>query len=177
MERGEATFSVVRDAERPFEVHASHGTARALGTEFNVLARPGATTVAVLSGKVEVVPADGSAAARSVTLRQGNQVTRSSSGFSPVAPADLNRILAWHSGRVAFADVELDRALAEFNRYTAMPIVLGDPSLAQVRVSGTFRIGETDALLRALDTAFGIRAEHRADAIELQPRDAVPGRG
>jgi transmembrane sensor len=171
--RGEATFSVMHDTQRPFEVHASHGTTRALGTEFNVLAQPAATTVAVLSGKVEVIPVlDGGTAARAITLLHGTQVTRSDSGFSPVAAADLNRIVAWHSGRVAFTDVDLKQALVEFNRYTATPIVLGDASLARLRVSGTFRIGETNALLQALQQAFDIRAERRAEAIELRLRDA-----
>ena len=171
--RGEATFAVVHDTQRPFEVRASHGTTRALGTEFNILAQPASTTVAVLSGKVEVIPViDETALAQSITLVRGTQVTRSNSGFSPVAPADLNRILAWHSGRVAFTDVDLTQALVEFNRYTATPIVLGDSSLARLRVSGTFRIGETDALLKALEQAFGISAERQAEAIELRPRDA-----
>jgi transmembrane sensor len=171
--RGEATFSVRHDTQRPFEVHAAHGTARALGTEFNVLAQPGATTVAVLSGKVEVIPAvEGRDAPQSITLLHGTQVTRSNVGFSAVAPADLNRIVAWHSGRVAFTDVDLKQALVEFNRYTATPIVLADPSLARLRVSGTFRIGETNALLQALEQAFGIRAELQTKAIELRPRDA-----
>jgi transmembrane sensor len=173
IKRGEATFSVMHDAQRPFEVQASHGTTRALGTEFNVLVQPAATTVAVLSGKVEVIPdVDGGAAPQSITLVHGTQVTRSNVGFSPVAPADLNRIVAWHSGRVAFADVDLKQALVEFNRYTATPIELGDSSLARLRVSGTFRIGETNALLQALEQAFGIRAERQGDAIELRPRDA-----
>lgn len=171
---GEATFSVMHDTQRPFEVQASHGTTRALGTEFNVLAHPGATTVAVLSGKVEVVPAvDGSAAPSSITLLHGTQVTRSNAGFSPIAPADLNRILAWHSGRVAFSDVDLEQALIEFNRYTTTPIVLGDASLARLRVSGTFRIGETNALLRALEEAFGIRTALHPKMIELWAPDAT----
>jgi ferric-dicitrate binding protein FerR (iron transport regulator) len=43
-----------------------------------------------------------------------------------------------------------------------------DGSLGDLRVTGLFRIGETEALLRALETAFGIRAEHSAEAIELR---------
>lgn len=170
--RGEATFLVVHDAQRPFEVNTAHGTARALGTEFNVLTQPAATTVAVLSGKVEVIPnVNGNAAARPVTLLRGTQVTRSDSGFSQVAPAELNRIVAWHSGRVAFVDVDLRQALLEFNRYTITPIVLGDAPLADLRVSGTFRIGETDALLQALQQAFGIRVERLDEVIQLRPAE------
>jgi transmembrane sensor len=71
---------------------------------------------------------------------------------------------------VAFEDVDLETALREFNRYGRTPIVLGDPLLAQLRVSGVFRIGEVDAFLQALNTAFDIAARRRAGAIELHLR-------
>jgi transmembrane sensor len=70
----------------------------------------------------------------------------------------------------------LSQALAEFNRYTQTPIVIRDASLAQLRVTGIFRIGETDALLHALDTAFGIRANAGAGGIELEGGQSEAGR-
>jgi transmembrane sensor len=85
-----------------------------------------------------------------------------------VHAAKAARIYAWHSGRIAFEDVDLEHALIEVNRYTRTPVVLEDPSLGTVRVSGVFRIGETDALLQALETAFGIRAERSGASIKLR---------
>lgn len=173
LEYGEAMFSVAHDASRPFEVHAARGMARALGTEFNVLSLANGVTVSVLSGKVRVVAPDtanSGAQPQSAVLKNGEEVTYNSAGVSQIQQADAARINAWRSGRVAFDNVDLQEALREFNRYGGTPIVLGDASLASVRVSGVFRIGETDALLRALSTAFEIDAERRADAIELHER-------
>lgn len=170
LERGEATFSVTHDASRPFEVHAAQGTARALGTEFNVLSLGSDVTVSVLSGKVAVIAPDTGRGeqSRSAVLTQGEEISYNDSDLSRIQPADAARINAWRSGRIAFQDVVLPEALREFNRYGGTPIVLGDASLASVRVSGVFRIGETDALLSALNLAFRIEAERHAGAIELR---------
>lgn len=172
LEYGEATFSVTHDAERPFEVRAARGTARALGTEFNVLSLDDDVTVSVLSGKVEVVAPNAAgrgAGPQSAVLTHGEEITYNSAGVSRIQPADAARINAWRSGRIAFENVELQEAVREFNRYGGTPIVLADESLRTMRVSGVFRIGQTDALLRALNTAFEIEAERREGAIELHP--------
>lgn len=173
LEYGEATFSVTHDADRPFEVRSAHGTARALGTEFNVLSLNGNVTVSVLSGTVKVMAPDTTdrgPAPPSAVLTRGEEVTYNSAGVSQIQSADLARIDAWRAGRLTFGNVDLQTAVLEFNRYGSTPIVLGDPSLASVRISGVFRIGETDALLRALNTAFEIEADRRKDAIELRAR-------
>jgi transmembrane sensor len=173
IERGEATFSVTHDAQRPFEVHAGRGLARALGTQFNVLSSAQGATVSVLSGRVEVVAdgADQSSGPHSAILVQGQEASYDTTGVSPVHSAKAARIYAWHSGRIAFEDVDLEHALIEFNRYTATPVVLEDRSLGTVRVTGVFRIGQTDALLQALHTAFGIRSESTGSSIKLHRDD------
>jgi transmembrane sensor len=171
LEYGEATFSVAHDAQRPFEVRAAQGTARALGTEFNVMSLSSNVTVSVLSGKVEVIaPNTGhrDANARTAVLTHGAEITYNSEGVSQIRPADAARINAWRSGRIIFDNIDLQTAVREFNRYGTTPILLADASLASVRVSGVFRIGETDALLRALNTAFEIEANRHEDAIELR---------
>jgi transmembrane sensor len=171
IEQGEATFSVAHDASRPFDVVAAHGTTRAIGTEFNVLTAPTGVTVSVLSGTVAITPPnrpEQAASGNAVRLTRGEELNYSNDLVSEVRPANANRIQAWHIGRIAFEDLPLSQALTEFNRYTQTPIVIRDASLAQLRVTGIFRIGETDALLSALDTAFGIRANRDVAAIELE---------
>jgi transmembrane sensor len=166
LDYGEATFSVTPNAKRPFEVYAAHGRARALGTEFNVMSSSRGATVAVLSGKVEVTGPESLQAAPALLVRS-QEVSYDAAHISAVQSANANRILAWHSGRIAFEDVDLEHAIAEFNRYTGTPIVLGDESLGTLRVTGVFRIGETDALLQSLNIAFGIRANKETHSIRL----------
>jgi len=168
LDYGEATFSVTPDTRRPFEVHAAQGRARALGTEFNVMSSAQGVTVSVLSGKVEVTGPESLHAAPAI-LGRCQEVTYDATHVSAVQHANAKRIFAWHSGRIDFEDVDLEHAIAEFNRYTGTPIVLGTGSLGTLRVTGVFRIGATDALLQSLNIAFGIRANREADTIQLVP--------
>ena len=176
IEQGEATFSVAHDTSRPFDVVAAHGTTRAVGTEFNILTAPTGVTVSVLSGTVAITPPNDPRHAAengsAVRLTRGEELTYNNRLVSAVRPLNANRIQEWHVGRIAFDDLPLSQALAEFNRYTPTPIVIRDTTLARLRVTGIFRIGETDALLHALNTAFGIRAERDVAAIELQAGEA-----
>jgi transmembrane sensor len=131
--------------------------------------------VSVLSGRVEVVTRrrnGDEAPVHSVQLTPGQEVTYTGERLSAVTAGSADRIQAWHAGRVSFEDAPLSQVLTEFNRYTQVPIVVRDSSLAGLRVTGLFRIGETDALLRALSSAFGVRAESGGAAIELYARDA-----
>jgi transmembrane sensor len=60
------------------------------------------------------------------------------------AAADLKRIQAWRARRLEFSDTPLPEALAEFNRYSTAHVVIGARDLNTVRVSGVFRIGDTE---------------------------------
>jgi transmembrane sensor len=177
LEHGEATFSVAHDASRPFDVVAAHGTTRAIGTEFNILTAPTGVTVSVLSGTVAITPPTERAdSENTVRLTRGEEITYNTALVSQVRPLNAERIQAWHTGRISFEDLPLSQALAEFNRYVPKPLVIRDSSLAQLRVTGIFRIGETDALLQALSTAFGVRATADAGRIELEDGRARSGR-
>jgi transmembrane sensor len=174
LEQGEATFSVAHDAEHPFVVSAAGTKARAIGTEFNVLKRDQGVVVSVLEGRVEVSPEatrSNAANASRTVLSIGEEVAYQEGRFSPVRAAQTERIDAWHNRKVAFQGVALDEALAEFNRYITIRIVLGDPSLRAYRVSGVFRVGETQALLNALLEVFGVTSQQRGDIIILWPKE------
>jgi transmembrane sensor len=175
LDEGEATFDVAQDAARPFEVHAHDGIARALGTQFNVMASADRVTVSVLSGHVQIIsPSDqavGPGSAHAAVLNSGEAMTYSAHQVSAVRAANLAPIQAWHARRVQFMNLTLNDALEEFNRYTTVPLVVGDPSIAGLRISGTFRAGESQALVQTLQAAFGLRSERRGNAIVLLRSD------
>ncbi len=179
LDRGEATFEVTHDATRPFEVHAANGIARALGTEFNVQTSLHDTIVAVLDGKVEVLAPSDTASDRppSKILARGQEVTYRPGTLSSVRTAKINRIDAWHAGRIVFEDAPLKDAVAEMNRYSTTPLSLADSSLAEQRVSGVFRSGETEALVRALEHALSVRVERRHEGFRLHSAQPTASTG
>lgn len=169
LERGEATFKVARETDRPFEVVRGDAVVRALGTEFNVMSVSNEVSVDVLEGRVQLRADTGPHAGQAVVLSAGEAARFTpASGIGPVTRADVDRISAWHARRIELDDAPLAVLVAESNRYSETPIVIGDPELSDVRISGVFRAGDVDALTEALHEALGIRADRAAGRIVLR---------
>ena len=69
----------------------------------------------------------------------------------------INRRLSWREGVLTFTGEPLEEVVAEISRYTTLSIRIDDPAVRTVPVGGRFPIGETDAMLRVLETNFGLR--------------------
>ncbi len=160
--RGEAIFAVKHDVARPFEVVAGQTVTRALGTEFNVDRRSDRIRVSVIEGVVRV-SAGGNHGAGKITplvpaLTKGRSAEfRNDDNRIVEAAADLKRIQAWRARRLEFSDTPLPEALEEFNRYSTAHVVIGAADLNTVRVSGVFRIGDTEGFLFSLREALGVQ--------------------
>jgi len=168
---GEAAFSVTHDSERPFEVHALHGVTTDVGTEFDVQIIAATATVSVLKGTVMVRPAQqtGAGTATEVTAGQAVDYT-AEGGTSAIRSADAGRVHGWLAQRIVFSDVALADALADYNRYTNTPIVIGDPALGARHINGVFRIGDQAAFINALQQGLHVSATADGATIVLQPR-------
>lgn len=168
---GEALFTVHPDTHRPFIVLALGGVTTAVGTEFAVELRAGSTTVSVLEGTVTVAPLVPIPSRQPVRVTVGHAVDYDATGASgDVYSADAGRIRAWQSNRILFANQRLADAIQEYNRYTATPIILEAPGLADRRVDGLFRVGDQEAFIHALERALPLRDRRTADAVTLIPR-------
>jgi transmembrane sensor len=155
MQGGEAFYEVAKDESRPFVVETSLGTARAVGTRFNVLVDGDRVEVATEEGKVLVQTLDRSGAG--VLATAGTRATLVHGEFRPALDrADLTRIENWRARRLEFDRVPLDAALKEFSRYTPVPIRAGSPDVGQIYVSAVLKVGDVDALRATLKGAFGL---------------------
>jgi len=169
LERGEALFSVSHDPARPFEVHALHGVTTAVGTQFDVELTRGGAAVSVLEGTVTVGTAD-VASAPAVAVSAGRGVGYTQEGaLSPLRAAEVDRIQGWRTQRIVFDDIDLDTALAEYNRYTRTPIVLSDPALGSRHINGVFHIGDEAAFLSAMQQGLHLKATHGPTQTVLAP--------
>jgi transmembrane sensor len=158
LQHGEALFSVNHDPQRPFDVSAGATLTRALGTQFDVDMRDSNITVSVLAGAVKVVTANTGKATIVPALANGDAVEVLPTEHRVVArKADLRRIDAWRTRRLDFSDTPLPAAVAEFNRYSNVHIVIGTRELESVRVSGVFSIGDVEGFLFSLREALGVR--------------------
>ncbi len=165
LERGEAAFTVAKDAARPFVVAVAGVTVRAVGTEFNVRHADYAVDVIVTEGSVAVTR-DGSPAPATATpvVAAGQRVVvplaekMEAPQVSTPPPEEVARRLAWQPRMLIFSDEPLAVILNEFNRHNPVMMRLDDPALQEVRLSARFRSDNVPGFLRLLESELGVRA-------------------
>jgi transmembrane sensor len=164
LRNGEAMFDVVHEVGVPFSVLAGRVTMIDMGTQFDV-ARDGAQTiVAVLHGRVAVTQGE-----RTTQLQPGDRLAISGGSWDE-RRVDTATIAGWMQGKLVFRATPLSEVVAQANRYGPDHLVIDDPSLDGLKVSGEFRIGNTGALVRALQSAFPIRADRDGASGEIRLR-------
>lgn len=161
--RGQALFEVAHNANRPFVVEAADRQVTALGTVFEVRVDPGRMSVALVEGRVAIdrsseTPSQRLAIIEPAILKPGQQFVAELGSAQMVASVDVSRQLLWRDGFIEFDDEPLDRAVAEFNRYTTRPIALADDGVASLRVSGVFRIGSPDRFVNTVAEILPVEA-------------------
>lgn len=177
LKAGQANFKVATDARRPFIVHAGEGSVRALGTEFDVYKSSDSVRVTLIEGRVRVASlasAEDAPAAPTreheqvpftVDLDAGEQAEIAAVGgvVAAAEPVDIERVTAWREGKVSFRNTPLAEAVAEMNRYSAAQITLADGALDDLRVSGVFRVSNSDHFVNALESLFDVEARRSVD--------------
>jgi transmembrane sensor len=194
LERGQAHFQVAHAVLRPFEVEAGNGRIRALGTAFDVYRRGDDVQVTLIEGKVEVAtltptapspvhtaqapatPDAGSAprqpappTPQHAVLTPGEQLHITPSGLGDTHRANLQRATAWLNGRLVFENERLADVVREVNRYSPVELVVIDPTLAAVRITGVFRAGRAETFVDALRSAFPVKTLAAERSLLLVP--------
>lgn len=150
LEHGEALFSVVHDAGKPFEVIAANGLIKDIGTRFNVYSQTGQISVTVLAGEVSVI-ANQNSIPRNLT--PGQQISYDATGqTSAIANADIAAITAWQKAQLVFKSQPLSVVLEQLGRYHEVTLQVTEPRLQALKVSGVF---PSNNLSLALDTIAG----------------------
>lgn len=164
---GEVSFTVRKDASRPFRVLAQGGRSTALGTVFAVRRLDGTTRVTVVEGTVRVdSPASlGSGAnAGRVVLKAAQQVSyRNGDSPGPVHRVDIAAATAWQAGTIVLDDVPFGTAVTEIDRYRPGRIVSLFHSGGLQHVTARLSIANLDSGLRALARTHGLSVTRITD--------------
>ena len=183
--RGEARFQVARNPQRPFVVATTDATIRALGTIFNVAMDQEETQVAVIEGRVELRERGTSGAQSAadaggsvdphgkaetpikprarIELAAGQRAAVTSSGIEPDVGPSLESVNAWTQHRLVFRDRTLAEVVGQFNRYRPQRLVIDDPELAALRISGSFDPSDPDSLVAYLGAVEAVQVSTPAD--------------
>jgi transmembrane sensor len=165
LDRGEAFFEVAHIEDSLFVVHAGPRTITVVGTQFSVRRDADKVTVAVLKGRVRVEdPMRGESSATTTVTPGDVAIGEGSSTIVTSKPiAAIEDKLTWRDGRLVFAATSLAEVADEFNRYNHQQLVISDPAVAAIRISGTFKASNVEAFVRLLKQAYGLKVESTAD--------------
>ncbi|MDY6924107.1 MAG: FecR family protein [Pseudomonadota bacterium] len=170
LDRGEAMFEVAHDAERPFVVLAGDTRIQAIGTVFTVRRTRDDVVVTLIKGKVAVShdrPRRGGAAEAPLILRPGEKLTEPLDGPRRIEPQSVEIATAWRRGQTVFNETPLGSAVTELNRYGGPRIVVDDPRVAALPVSGVFATNAPD-FAEAAATLHGLRIEKEGDTLHIR---------
>lgn len=170
--RGEAMFDAPQEGSRSFQLYVGTRVIDTDGARFNVRRRAsGESELTVLEGEVTIGyprvsapktpaqlrdPISYSYGEATVPAAQGGPFGPGWQAFARLTEREVQTRLAWRQGLIIFTDEPLGDAMAETARYVSREFVFADRSLRNVRISGEFRTGDVDSVLRDLRNDLGI---------------------
>ncbi len=164
---GQVLFEVSPARYRPFVVSAGSTDIRVLGTRFNVRRLDDDVRVTLERGRVEV--GTSATAQAPVVLLPGQQVDAIGGQLTPLAKVDAATAMAWKDDRLVFERTPLGEAVALLRHYRKAPILLDDPSLASLRLTGVFAAHNADRLLDLLPSILPVAVSRQEDgSVEIQ---------
>lgn len=170
LEQGRAKFAVAKDPLRPFSVAAGGKLVVATGTMFSVERVADQMRVVLYEGRVVVLDGEGGkdrpppllkvdGASTDKALTPDHElVAKVNSEAVSVTPTDRSRAGAWETGQLVFQDEPMSLAVERVNRYAREKLRIGDPAVANLRISGVFTSGDTRAFIDGVTAVLPVRA-------------------
>jgi transmembrane sensor len=176
--RGEARFEVSKRPTWPFLVSVGDQEIRALGTSFIVRHdKDQDLSVTLVDGRISVAPVAGNGEAppqAPQVLVPGQRLVISRHHAPAMDRPELSRVTAWERGRVEFDATPLEEATTEMNRYTTTRLIVPDPEVAQLRIGGVFRAGDSDEFVKIVTSVLGLQADRNGADIVLSRSKTQP---
>ena len=166
--QGRARFTVAHE-QRPFQVAAGSGIITAHGTIFDVSSeRRGLVAVSLLRGAVDVRLMPGKAGQPVMKRLTPGQSLTFRRDFLPSAPASPTLAGNWPDALVEFDNSPLALVLEEANRYAAEPIILEGNGLDRIKISGLFRITDSQLLAARIARLLNLELVHYPGRLVLR---------
>ncbi len=147
--RGEASFAVQPNPERPFTVESQGVATTAIGTQFLVRNRSVDVQVTVLSGSVRVTD-DRRRSADAIRLGAGDQVSVGQEGAGAINRVDTASAAAWMQGRLVFVRTPLAEVVRDLARYHRGYVFIWNPALQSLPVTGIYDLSNPSRIFTTL---------------------------
>jgi transmembrane sensor len=169
LESGEAYFEITHDALHPFVVDAGSSRVTVLGTKFSVRRDAEHVNVMVVDGRVKVSAATGDGVADAAVITKDEMIVADNGNMllTKKTPTEVVNELGWRQGKLILDQMSLEQAAKEFNRYNVKKLVIEDPSVAQIRIGGSFNVNNVESFARLLQQGFGLKIEIGNNEIKI----------
>ena len=154
LQEGEILVETGHNDARPFFVETREGSLRALGTRFIVKREDHGTRLSVLQSAVAAQP---QALHQEHIIKQGQQVLMRSDGLGPMLAVTPGSD-AWTRGMLVVDNARLGDVIEELGRYRTGHLGV-DKQVADLRITGSFPLHDTDLALNALLPTLPVQIE------------------
>ncbi|MFK3798277.1 MULTISPECIES: FecR domain-containing protein [unclassified Pseudomonas] len=141
---------------RPFIVETDEGQMRALGTKFLVKRQDDGTLLSVLQSAVAAHP---QASGTEMILNEGQQMLIQRHSLGPMVALEPGAD-AWLRGMLVVDNAPLKDVIAELSRYRSGYLGVAS-DVADLRITGSFPLNNTDLALKALMPTLPVAIEER----------------
>ena len=152
-------FFTAQEQDRRLVVTAQSGRVEARVSQFSLGHIGGAVELAVLQGSVDFslagFPALGVGAGHGLRYADGT--------LGEIAPQDSSHTTAWLRNRLVFDAQPLSEVVELMNRYRPGKVILLDPDLRDMKISGSFAIDQTDTVLQVVTSTLPVTAVRLTD--------------
>jgi transmembrane sensor len=172
--RGEMLANIHHDVAHPFLVQSGDIEVVDVGTQFAVQQQTQRTRLTVIEGSVQLscTPCQPTFQGRTSTLHTEPVAMSLSSGQQvdltytdgrarltrrESTREELARAMAWTNGHLSFKEEPLAEVVKEFNRYNTKQLVIADPAIAQLPLSGYFPAHDPERLIDVVHHQWNIR--------------------
>lgn len=159
LSRGRANFAVSNDP-RPFVVEAADSRVTAGTASFDVRRDAATVTVTLVDGAAAVAARN-----EARTISTGERLVVGT-GAPQLSQPDADDASGWKNGRAVFRQDNLADAAAEMNRYSTLKLTVAGGA-AGLRVSGSYRTGDSEAFARSVAALFQLRIAKSRDGLIL----------
>ncbi|WP_237884676.1 FecR domain-containing protein [Pseudomonas sp. PGPR40] len=154
LQEGEILVETGHGDARPFIVETREGSMRALGTRFLVKREEEGTRLSVLKSAVAAHP---ESSLEEQILREGQQVLMRSNGLGSIIALNPGAD-AWTHGMLVVDNARLEDLVRELGRYRRGHLGV-TPEVADLRITGSFPLNDTDKALSALLPTLPVQIE------------------
>lgn len=145
---GEAYFDVQEDKTKPFIVSTANVNIKVLGTSFNCCAYPGENVIetALVEGKVEILAKNG----KNISVMKPGELATFSKAENKIVVinANLDKYVAWKSGKLLFRDDPMGKVLEKLGRWYNVEFQVENEEILKYIYSATFTGESLDQMLK-----------------------------